>query len=145
MLNPYLIAVVLGALLVSFIGGGLLGWHEKTIRVPALLEGQQSVDQQECQKAQLITKGVNDVLQKERDDIARKLALVKLQHPATCVPVTASPKLPSTGSEYAGQNGSSLSSDWLRDFAAEGEQYRQELGSCIDFLAIERQAFVTSQ
>jgi hypothetical protein len=140
-LNPYVILGVIGALLVSFIGGGVLGWHEKSIRVPALLEAQQTTDQQACAKVQLVTKEANDDLQKDRDGIAAKLAL-SLQQPPTYVPVARATHVCASGVKHAGQDAASsdtgISSGWLLSYAAEAETYRSELTVCSDFLAAER-------
>lgn len=138
MINPYLIIAAIGALLVSFISGGVLGWHEKAIRVPALLEAQQTTDQKECTKAQQLTKEANNVLQKNRDSIARKLAALRLQHPSTCVRVSSPSELPVSGDGHAGQNGSGLSTDWLREYAADAESNRKSIIECMDFVARER-------
>ena len=138
LLNPYVIIGSLGALLVSFLGGAALGWHEKSIRVPALLEAQKTEDAKECKKKQAKTKEAQSALQKKYDAIAAKLAATQLQ-PATCVVVTRPSDLPSGGAEHAGQNGSGISSDWLRGYAAEAERYRSERIVCEDFLNSERQ------
>lgn len=137
--NPYVVLGFVGVLLVSFSGGGLLGWHEKAIRVPAMLESQQTIDQQACAKVQQLTKDANDVLQKDRDGIAAKLAALRVQHPSTCVRVASSSNLPAGGGQHAGQDGNGLNSGWLRDYAAEAEQYRAEVMVCTEFLANERQ------
>jgi hypothetical protein len=140
-MNQYLIAGVIAGLLVAFLGGIGLGWHERAIRVPAELEAQQTADQKTCSEAQQLTKDANDELQKDRDTIAANLSAYKLRVPASCVRVSSRPKLPSTGTKHAGSNGAGLSSDWLRTYAATAETYRSELGVCIDFLHQERQTF----
>lgn len=143
-MNPYLILVAIGALLVSFAGGGLLGWHERTVRVPAELTAQQDVDAKECQQAQQLTKGANDALQKNRDAIAAQLNTYKLRHPATCVRVTGTADNPSGGAEHAGSDGASVNTGFLRDYAAQAEQYRAEVSVCNEFLSSERK-FYSSQ
>lgn len=137
-LNPYVIAGAIGLLLASFIGGGFLGWHEKSIRVPAELQSQEVVDALECSKAQQLTKVENDQLQKDRDGIADKLSTLQLQQPPTCVRVASSPDISNSGAKHAGQDGNGISSIWLRKYAAEAEQYRSEVTVCNDFLAEER-------
>lgn len=137
-LNPYLILGLLGAYLATFIAGGVLGWHEKSIRVPSLLDKQQIADQQACASAQAKTQEANDALQKDRDLIAAKLAALKLQHPTTCVPTACSPHVSGSGAGHAGQNGAGINTDWLRDYAAEAESYRSQLVICKQFLDSER-------
>ncbi len=140
MLNPYMVAIALGLLLVSFIAGGFLGWHERSIRVPDQLQGQQVADQVECAKGQQLTEDTNDQLKKSRDDIAAKLAALQLQQPAACVPLPARTGVPNSGDQHARPNGGGLSTSWLRQFAAEAEGYRSQLTICTDFLLIERQS-----
>lgn len=137
-MNPYFILGAVGALLACFIAGGATGWHEKAIRVSALLEAQQAADQQTCAKAQQITKEAQNALQKDHDDIAAKLAALKLRHPGTCVPVPGKTQLPASGGKHAGQDGAGVSTDWLRDYAAESETYRASLVICEKVLDDER-------
>lgn len=140
-INPYLILGAVGALLVSFLGGGMLGWHERAIRVPEELEAQQTTDQQACAKSQQLTKDANDVLQKDRDTIAARLNALRLQHPPACVRVAKPAVIPASGAEHAGQDGAGtgISSDWLREYAAEAEGYRSQVSVCVDFLKKERE------
>lgn len=140
-MNPYLIIAALGALLVSFAGGGLLGWHERGIRVPAELTEQQDVDAKECQQAQQLTKGANDALQKDRDAISVQLDTYKLLHPPTCVRVTGTPNNPIGGTEHATADGESINTGFLRDYAAKCEEYRGEVIVCRDFLTAERKFY----
>lgn len=139
-MNQYTILGFAGALLVSFLLGGALGWHEMAVRVPAKLDAQQSADAAVCQKSQQLTKDTNDALHKSRDDIASKLAALKLQHTSACVRPSSSPRLPNGGEQHAGQNGAGVNTDWLRDYAAEAELYRQSLSDCAGFVAKERAA-----
>lgn len=139
-MNPYLIIASIGALLVSLLGGGAIGWHEEKIRVPAILEAQKTTDQTACEAAQQLTKDANDALQKDHDVIAAHLNALLVQHPAACVPVSGSANLPNGGFKYAGQNGSGLNTDWLRGYAAEAESYRREVIICTQFLTEERAA-----
>lgn len=136
--NPYLIIAAIGTLLVSFVAGGVLGWHEKSVRVPALLEAQQTIDQKACEQVQLVTKGANDALQKNNDVIRARLRALRVLHPATCVRVSGATDIQNGGGEHAGQNGNGVSSDWLRGYAAEAEHYRTEVMVCTDFLKAER-------
>lgn len=140
-INPYIILAVLGAILASFIGGGILGWHEKGLRVPALLEAQKNTDKETCDADKKLTKDTNDALQKDRDAIARKLASLKLQHPATCVPVTNPTNVLTSNGGLPGQNGKGISSDWLRNYAADAKLVQSELANCISFLVKEREIF----
>lgn len=138
-MNPYLALAAIGALLVSFAGGGLLGWHERSIRVPEELTKQQDVDEKECQQVQQLTKGANDALQKDRDAIAAQLTSYKLRQPATCVRPTGTSDPINSGAEHAGNNGAGIATDWLLDYAAKAEEYRSQLIVCMDFLHSERQ------
>lgn len=139
-INPWIILGLVGALLASLLGGGVIGWHERSIRVPAELAAQQTTDNKACLTLQAVTQGANDAIKKDRDDISAKLKSLKLQRPNACVPVTPSPSISVSGGQYAGQNGGGVSSDWLRDYAAESERYRAELLVCIDFMQKERVA-----
>lgn len=87
---------------------------------------QQKVDlEKKCKADQAITKGANDDLQKKYDSIAGKLAVAKRLQPARCiVPASSKTIAPGGGNGHAGQNG--ISSDWLRDYAAECETYRTQ-------------------
>lgn len=137
-MNPYIIIGLIAAFILNSGVSGFVGWHERAIRVPAELAAQKDTDTKACDKAQAVTKGENDALQKNRDVIAHKLASYKLQHP-TCVSVTSSPNLPGSGPEHAGHDGTGLSSDWLNDFAATCEGYRSTLMVCTDFVKKERE------
>lgn len=91
------------------------------------LDDQHTADVAACDKDKAITKGTNDALQKDRDAIARKLADFKRMQPSHCVPVAALKTEPATGGDgHAGQNGIGLESDWLREYAAECENYRRQ-------------------
>ena len=141
LLNPWVILGIVGALLVSFTSGGVLGWHEKSIRVPAELMAQQDLDTKACTKAQQLTKDANDALQKSHDVIAAKLKSLKLQHPSTCVHPASSSRVSGSGPVNAGQDGSGtpgINTDWLRGYAAECENYRAEVTECSTFLKQER-------
>jgi len=124
------------AIAVAFALGGALGWHERALRIPALLEAQKVADAKECDKDKQITRKANDELQKDRDSIAQRAADYKRLHPMRCVIPTSSPELLSGGRGYANKNG--ISSDWLREYAAEAELYRRQLITCIEFLDSER-------
>lgn len=91
-----------------------------------------AADKAACASAQAITKEANDELQKNHNAIASKLDALKLQHPSACVSVGSGPKLSSGRTKHAGQNG--ISTDWLRDYAAECEVYRSEVTTCVNFL-----------
>lgn len=126
--------MTLALLAVVFAVGGMIGWHERVLREPGMLDEQKKSDNQQCNTDKLITKEANDDLQKDRDAISAKLAALELQHPATCIPVTGKAQLPAGTGQHAGQNGAGVSSDWLREYAAECEGYRSEVTTCIDFV-----------
>lgn len=136
-----LIIAFIVTIIVSLGGGGIVGWHERAVRVPAELTAQMNTDQANCEKAQQVTKDANDALQKDHDSIAAKLRSLKLQHNSTVVvPVTSGANLSGRGNQHAGQNGNALSTDTLRDYAAEAEQYRSQFVVCKGVLDQERAA-----
>lgn len=80
---------------------------------------------QSCETDKARTKEANDALQKSATDIATKLAQYKRLHPSTCiVPHSGAPEPASGGNGHAGQDG--ISSDWLVEYSAECETYRQQ-------------------
>lgn len=82
-------------------------------------------DEEKCKNDKQITEDANHALQKNIDNIQRKLAAYRLQPTPKCIMPTAESHQPAaSGGEHAGQNG--VSTDWLRSYAAECEQYRQE-------------------
>lgn len=119
---------VFAAVLVAFLAGGAIGWHQKSLRIPALLEAQKTADATACLKEQTITKERNDALIKERNRIAADAARYKRMHRDTCIYPAGAGKLQSTGGEHANLHG--ISTDWLRDYAALCETYRVELIDC---------------
>lgn len=130
--------VILGAILFGFVAGGALGYFISQHGIPALITDQQIADDKVCNQAQAVTKGANDVLQKDRDAIATQLDALRLQHPERCVRVSRPASVPGIGAKHANDDGSGVSSDWLRTYAAQCETYRSEVGVCVDFLAAER-------
>lgn len=132
--------IMLGVMLFCLIIGAAGGYYFEKSRIPSKLTDQQTTDKQECEQAQQITKGANDVLQKDRDDIAAQLTTFKLQQPAACLQLAGTTHIPSAGAKPPAANGNraGISTDWLRDYAAQAEQYRTEVGVCKDFLAQER-------
>jgi hypothetical protein len=89
------------------------------------LATQKTAMEKSCAEDKAITQGANDALQKNINIISSKLAASKRVHPANCL--LAAPIKTDTssgGGQHAGQNG--ISSDWLRDYAAECETYRQQ-------------------
>lgn len=130
--------LALGALLSVFIAFGVhkydsaVAARRQALAVAAQLEA----DVKTCNADKAITKEANDALQKDRDTIAKRLAALKLQHPASCVPIPGHAIALDSGGEHAGQNG--ISSDWLRDYAAECEGYRSEVIDLQAFLRKER-------
>jgi len=129
--NPRLIAAVIGSLLLFY-----AGWYVKggidAHNLESALNEQKAALTSECQELQTVTKEANDALQKSRDAISSKLAALKLQHPASCVPIASETKLPTGGAEHAGRNG--VNSDWLRHYAASCEEYRSEVIACVNFI-----------
>lgn len=134
--------VILGVMLFCLVIGAAGGYYFEKSRIPAKLTDQQTVDKQECDKAQQLTKGANDELQKDRDSIAAQLTTFKLQQPTACVCPASSPDPANCGAQHANAHGASprgVSTDWLRDYAAQAEQYRAEVSVCASFLQQERQ------
>lgn len=126
------------AIAVAFAAGGGIGWHERVLREPAMLEAQKTADTKECNIEKQTTRKANDQLQKDRDRVASDLDRYKQLHPMRCIIPTGQPDLRGTGPEHAGGDGAGISTDFLRDFAAQCETYRSEVNTCIDFLAAER-------
>ncbi len=127
------------AMLVAFVAGAGIGWHEKSLRVPALLEAQKEADEEACNTAKEITRKANEQLQNDRDRIASDLAKYKRMHPTSCVIPSKRPNTGSGGTEYAGGNGAVAgTSDDFREYAATCETYRSEVIACINFLDAER-------
>ena len=137
--NPYVILAIVGVWVLTLTGAAFGGWHERAARVPAELAAQSTTDGKECEKVQQLTKDANDALQKNRDTLAAQLSAYKLRHPPTCVRVASSPQLPSGGPGHAPNDGDSINTGWLIDYASTCEQYRSEVTSCVSFLAQERQ------
>ena len=78
-----------------------------------------------CNDQQTRTKEANDALQQTAADISSKLASYKRLHPSACVMPGKGKAQPSAGgSGHA--DGDGISSDWLREYAAQCEAYRQE-------------------
>lgn len=130
------------------IGGGavaafLLSWLLHTVDVDRLernfkndMAKQIAADVLQCNIDKQITREANDALQKDHDIIANRLAALKLQRPKTCVPVTSKAQLSADRPEYAGSYG--ITSDALREYAADAEGYRSALITCDKFLDAER-------
>jgi hypothetical protein len=118
----------LAVVLVAFLAGGAIGWHQKSLRIPALLEAQKTADAEACSKEQSNTKERNDALIKERNRIAADAARYKRLYRNTCVYPTREGELQHTGGEHANVHG--ISAEWLSDYAAVCETYRIELIDC---------------
>lgn len=131
-MNPYAIYTIIGAVL--FFAGAGVGWHERVLREPALLESQKEADEAQCKTDKQTTKEANDALQKDRDIIATRLHALELRPSPSCIPVAGKTKLSGGGHEHAGQNGGGLSTLWLRQYAAECEGYRTEVITCTNFI-----------
>lgn len=126
------------AMVMLSLGAFAMGWHEKALRVPALIEDQKTSDLKACNIDKQITRKANYELQKDRDAIAQRAADYKRLHPMRCVIPANSSDVRAGGDGHAGQDGAGLSTDWLRDYAAECNLYRSEVISCINFLSEER-------
>ncbi len=122
------------AIVAVFLSGWTVNGYRWQVKLETAVEAQKQADEKQCKDDQAITKGANDDLQTKYDAIARKLAAAKRVQPAKCVlPLTGKADIGSGGNGYAGQNG--ISTDWLRDYAAECETYRSQrtaLGKFID-------------
>lgn len=113
--GAFALSFLLHTIDVSFIEAS---WRHK-------LDDQKIALEKQCNDDKAITKGTNDDLQKAYDSIAGKLAASKRMQPARCViPASGKAEPPAGGAEHAGQNG--ISTDWLRDYAAECETYRSQ-------------------
>lgn len=137
MIDPTKIIIVLIAILAIFTGGVGLGWHEKSLRVPGLLQAQQTADAGQCTKEKAVTKEATDALQKSNDDLANRLAALKLQRPTRCIPVAGTADIQHRSDRPAGRDG--LSTDWLYTYAAEQcSSYWRQLKICDKFIDDER-------
>lgn len=116
------------AVAVAFIAGGYLGWHEKGLRISAILSSQAQAHAEACTKAQNITKEKNDELVSARNRIASNLERYKRLHPSSCIYLAIDGKLQPSEGQYAGVHG--INTDTLRDYAALCETYRSELIVC---------------
>ncbi len=103
--------------IVSAIGALGIAWLLHTVSVNYL---EKSLIAQ-CAEEKQATKEANDELQKNLATVRDKLAANKLRS-SLCIKPT---EHTASRGEYAGQNG--ISSDWLREYAAECEIYRQEV------------------
>lgn len=104
-------------------------WHVQNWRWQEKLDGviqkQVEFDHAQCETDKQITEDAQNDLQKRLNAVSRKLAVYRLQPKARCImPVTKQAGAPSAGAGYAGADG--ISTNWLRSYAAECEQYRQE-------------------
>lgn len=118
----YIYALIL---LVTFGAGAKVNsvWAER--KLTRELAAQAEKINQECEKAKQLTERANNEWQKQAHSNARRLAEYKRLHPNKCVmPLTNMAVAPASGRGYAGQNG--ISTDWLRDFAKECNDYRAQ-------------------
>lgn len=135
------IKLVLISAALAGLGGFALGWHEKALRVPALLEAQKQADKEQCDLEKATTRRANEKLQADRDRITGDLTRYKRLHPTSCVIPARQSELRSGGAEYARGDGKVAgTTDDFRDYAATAERYRSDLLTCIQFLADERKA-----
>lgn len=103
----------------------------------AALINQVKTDNMACEDEKAVTKEATDALQKNRDDLADRVAKLKLQQRPVCVPVTRPADVHDRQGGPAGQNG--ISSGWLIDFAADDcSSYWRQLKICDKFLDDER-------
>ena len=124
---PQLKLVAISAALAGVVGFSI-GWHEKALRVPALLEAQKKADVKLCTEIQDKLKERNDALTNERNRIAARAAAYKLQHPNTCLYDNGQGQLQPRGDGHAGVHG--ISTDWIRDYAALCRTHQVELEDC---------------
>jgi hypothetical protein len=127
------------ACVIAFMAGAGLGWYEKSLRVPALLEAQKKVDTEQCNAEKEITRNANEQLKNDRNRIANDLARYKRLHPMSCIIPAIPDDVRGGRAEHARGNGAVVgTSDDFRDYAARCEGYRSEVVACIKFLAAER-------
>ncbi len=127
-------AGAIGAFALSFLLH-IVDVHRIEANWQAKLDQQKIELENQCKADQTITKEANDDLQKKYDSIAGKLAASKRMHPARCIIPAPSKTIASSGGNgHAGQNGTGLSTDWLRDYAAECETYRSQRISLEKFI-----------
>lgn len=126
------------SVIISVLVSGFTGWHERELREPAMLESQRTADAQLCAAAQQKTRQANDQLQKDRDDIAARLAAYSMRSTPACVSVSRKTDLSNRVSGLAGGNGAGIAANWLREYAAQAENYRRQLVTCNGFLDQER-------
>lgn len=122
-----------------------LSWILHTADVERLERGkavavaaQIAADIATCDKDKALTKETNDDLQAKRDAIsAKRAAFNSLQLPSCITPISSvSTNVAAGRPGHAGRNG--LRAEWLWDYAARCETYRQERVSLEHFIAAER-------
>lgn len=122
--NLKTIAAVAAALVVAYALHSLSMAAAEAEKRKALSE-QAALYTSQCDADKAKTKEANDALQKSADDIAARLARYKRLHPNTCVMPQADGTLPAGGGAgHAGGDG--VSTDWLREYAAQCEAYRRQ-------------------
>lgn len=137
--NLFTIKAAAIALGVGLVAGGIIGWHEKALRVPALLQAQMKADTKQCNAEKAITRKTNDQLQNDNTRIASALAEYKRLHPVSPVIPAGQPQLRGSGAQCAGGNGAVAgSTDNFREYAARCELYRSSVIACQQFLKDER-------
>lgn len=95
------------------------------LKLDDALKKQLVSDDAKCAQDKQVTEDSQHDLQKRFNDISAKLNAHKLQPMPKCIiPATKSVSTAGSGPGHASQNG--ISTDWLRSYAAECEQYRQE-------------------
>jgi hypothetical protein len=96
-------------------------------------------DGEQCDAEKKVTKDATDALANDRDDLARKLAALKLQRPASCVPISRSSAVLNQKGRPARRDEQGLSTDWLYDYSAsQCSTYWRQLKVCDKFLDDER-------
>lgn len=108
------------------IGGIITGAYLRGQWDESKFKSQEASLRAECEQAKAKNKEANDELQKNLSTVRSNLASFKRLHPGVCI---RTDQRAAGRGEYAGKNG--ISTDWLRDYAAECEIYRQEVISLI--------------
>lgn len=92
-----------------------------------------AAEQAACAAAQKITEEANSELAKKYNDTRRKLdAAKRMSAVPKCLLPTHTPNTATDGGEHARQNG--ISTDWLREYAAECRNYQVERGVLETFI-----------
>lgn len=87
-----------------------------------------------CDEAKKLTEESNGSLHKNYSSVERKRDDAKRVQPSSCIGLSVAGKADtkSAGGGHAAENG--IETDWLRDYAADCERYRQERIALEDFI-----------